>query len=103
VKKGKKKQRPLPVQVECKPREHAFLFQVPLKPTLPHGEGRPTMFAPSNEGVERGMAGSQADEGGLVHSPGNLHEPQSFLLLACLTFTLHQNILLKNERVKHRK
>jgi hypothetical protein len=27
----------------------------------------------------------------------------SFLLLACLTFTLHQNILLKNERVKHRK
>jgi hypothetical protein len=37
-------------------REHAFLFQVLLKPTLIHREGRLRRFPPNNEQV--GMGGS---------------------------------------------
>jgi hypothetical protein len=48
-------------------REHAFLFQVLLKPTLTHGEGRPRRFSPNNERVGRGMGSSQPGVGGLGH------------------------------------
>jgi hypothetical protein len=46
-------------------REHAFLFQVPLNPTLMRGWAQE--FPPNNERVGRGMGGSQPGEDGLAH------------------------------------
>jgi hypothetical protein len=69
----------------CQQREHAFLFQVLLKPTLTHGEGRPWRFPPNNEQVGRGMGVSQPGEGGLGLSQEIYMNPKHFLLLACLT------------------
>jgi hypothetical protein len=65
-------------------RECAFLFQVLLKPTLTHGEGRPRSFPHNNEGVRRGMGGPQPGEGGLGHPLAIYMSPKLFLLLACL-------------------
>jgi hypothetical protein len=47
-------------------------------------EGRPRRFPPNDEGVEKDTGGFQPGEGGLAHLQGNLHEPQTFLLLAYL-------------------
>jgi hypothetical protein len=51
----------------CRQKEWTFLFQVLLKPTLIHGEGKPRRFPPNNERVERGMGGFQPGEGSLGH------------------------------------
>jgi hypothetical protein len=59
-----------------------FVFQVLLKPTLPHGRAGPGGSHPIMIQVGRGMGTSQPGEGG--PSPGNLHKPQTFLLLAYL-------------------
>jgi hypothetical protein len=72
----------------CWQREHAFPFQVLLKPSLIRGEGRPRRFPPNNEHVGRGMGGSQ-----LGASPGDLQEPQTFaasrLPHTCLAYKWH--------------
>jgi hypothetical protein len=58
----------------CWQREHAFLFQMPLKPTIPH---------------RRSTGGSQPGEGGLAHCQATYMTPKLFLLVACLA-SLHQ-------------
>jgi hypothetical protein len=62
----------------CQQSEHAFLFQVLLKPTVTHGEGRPRRFPPNKEGVGRGMGGSQPGEGGLGHPQATYMSPKLF-------------------------
>jgi hypothetical protein len=66
---GKGKSKGVQVESASREREHAFLFQVLLKPTVTHGEGRPRRFPPNNERVGRGVDGSQPGAGGLDH-PG---------------------------------
>jgi hypothetical protein len=61
-------------------REPAVLFQVLLKPALTHGEGRPRRFPPDNEGVQRGVGGSQPGEGGLGYPWATYTNPKLFLL-----------------------
>jgi hypothetical protein len=76
----------------CQQREHAFFFfQVPLKPTLPQQEGRPRRFPPNNEGVRKGMGGSQP-WGWSGPSSAIYMNPKLFLLLACLKLPLRDNI-----------
>jgi hypothetical protein len=64
-------------------RDCAFLFQVLLKSTLTHGEGRPRRFPPNNEQVGRGVGGSQPGEGGLGH-------PTRAPNISCLKFPERQ-------------
>jgi hypothetical protein len=61
-------------------RRHAFLFQVLLKPTLTHGEGRLSRFSPNNELPKQ----FPARWGGLGHPWATYMSPKLFLLLACL-------------------
>jgi hypothetical protein len=68
----------------CQQRESPFSFQVPLKPTLPHGRAGPG-GSPNNERVGRGMGGSQPCEGGLGHPQATHMSPK---LLACLNSLL---------------
>jgi hypothetical protein len=67
--------------------QSAFLFQVPLKPTLLHGRAGPGGSHPIMNCMGRGMGSSQPGEGGLPH-PQTTHEPQTFLLLICLTLNI---------------
>jgi hypothetical protein len=85
IEKGKMQGEHGGVQVGvCEQREHAFLFQVLLKLTLTQGEGRPRRFPPNNEGVGRGLGGSQPGAGVLDHPQATYGSPKLFLLLDCL-------------------
>jgi hypothetical protein len=68
----------------CWQREHAFLFQVLLKPTLTHREGKPRRFPSNNEQVGRGMGSSQPGEGGLGQPQATYMSPKLFQLPAFL-------------------
>jgi hypothetical protein len=70
------------VQVESADRENMLFFLRPFKTYTTPWEGRP--HPTMNEWGGAWVAPSQVRV--VWPSPGNLHDPQTFLLLACLSF-----------------
>jgi hypothetical protein len=68
----------------CQQRNHAFLFQVLLNPTLTHGRAEPGDSHPIMKEWGGDMGGSQPDEGGLGHPQAAYRSPQFFPFLVCL-------------------